>query len=209
FLGLKWAAILAVAFCGIDFAGIIRLFTPEEDRTLNRDNWFLFAAWLMAATMNAILTWWGISMSIASHPLRSSTIMDPQILTTVVPLFVAMMVWVTRILLIGSFSFAGQRLVNRQSSFSRSTQSYSRPASRYVTSPRQAQNLGYAPQPVQTVSAVARANHPAKLTPRPRSASPAASRPAPARPEPEYVPDPAFQARSPHQERNGQSVRRF
>lgn len=29
FLGLQWATILAIAFCGIDFAGIPRLFTPE------------------------------------------------------------------------------------------------------------------------------------------------------------------------------------
>ena len=27
---LKWATILAVAFCGIDFAGIARIFTPEQ-----------------------------------------------------------------------------------------------------------------------------------------------------------------------------------
>ncbi len=30
FLGVRWATILALAFCGIDFAGIARLFTPEQ-----------------------------------------------------------------------------------------------------------------------------------------------------------------------------------
>jgi len=30
FLGIRWATILAIAFCGIDFAGIARLFTPED-----------------------------------------------------------------------------------------------------------------------------------------------------------------------------------
>ncbi|MGD8604763.1 MAG: hypothetical protein PVF49_09355, partial [Anaerolineales bacterium] len=30
FAGIKWATILALAFCGIDFAGIARLFTPER-----------------------------------------------------------------------------------------------------------------------------------------------------------------------------------
>ena len=30
FAGISWATILALAFCGIDFAGIARLFTPEE-----------------------------------------------------------------------------------------------------------------------------------------------------------------------------------
>lgn len=30
FAGLRWATILSIAFCGIDFAGIARLFTPEK-----------------------------------------------------------------------------------------------------------------------------------------------------------------------------------
>ncbi len=30
FAGIQWSAILAFAFCGIDFAGIARLFTPEQ-----------------------------------------------------------------------------------------------------------------------------------------------------------------------------------
>ena len=29
---LRWATILAFAFCGIDFAGIARIFTPEQGR---------------------------------------------------------------------------------------------------------------------------------------------------------------------------------
>ena len=29
FAGVRWATILSIAFCGIDFAGIARLFTPE------------------------------------------------------------------------------------------------------------------------------------------------------------------------------------
>ena len=29
FLGIHWSTILAIAFCGIDFAGIARIFTPE------------------------------------------------------------------------------------------------------------------------------------------------------------------------------------
>ena len=28
FLGISWATILSIAFCGIDFAGIARLFSP-------------------------------------------------------------------------------------------------------------------------------------------------------------------------------------
>ena len=32
FLGIRWSTIMALAFCGIDFAGIARLFTPETGR---------------------------------------------------------------------------------------------------------------------------------------------------------------------------------
>ena len=30
FLGIRWAMILVIAFCGMDFDGIARLFTPER-----------------------------------------------------------------------------------------------------------------------------------------------------------------------------------
>ena len=30
FANIRWATILAIAFCGIDLAGIARLFTPEK-----------------------------------------------------------------------------------------------------------------------------------------------------------------------------------
>ena len=56
FLGVRWATILAIAFCGIDFAGIARLFTPEEGADEPAEVWYLFGAWLLAATMNAMLT---------------------------------------------------------------------------------------------------------------------------------------------------------
>ena len=32
FAGIRWATVLAIAFCGIDFAGIARIFTPEQGR---------------------------------------------------------------------------------------------------------------------------------------------------------------------------------
>lgn len=32
FLGIRWATILSIAFCAIDFAGVARLFTPEQGR---------------------------------------------------------------------------------------------------------------------------------------------------------------------------------
>ncbi len=112
FIGIPWSTVLAMAFCGIDFAGIARLFTPEQGADEPKEVWYLFGAWLLAATMNAILTWWGVSMAVASHPVQSSAVVDPATITTVVPVFVAIMVWVIRILIIGTLSLAMDRLLH-------------------------------------------------------------------------------------------------
>ncbi len=110
FLDLRWATILALAFCGIDFAGIARLFTPEKGTPQPREVWYLFAAWLLAATMNAMLTWWGVAIAILSHASQGGSVIPPQTMLEVVPIFVAIMVWVIRVLIIGSFSVAGNRI---------------------------------------------------------------------------------------------------
>ncbi len=112
FAGIPWSTVLALAFCGIDFAGIARLFTPEQGMDEPKEVWYLFGAWLLAATMNAILTWWGVSMAISSHPVQSSAVVDPATITSVVPVFVAIMVWVIHILIIGTLSLAMDRLMH-------------------------------------------------------------------------------------------------
>ena len=109
FWGVRWATILAIAFCGIDFAGIARLFTPEGRVGEDRDSWYLFAAWLIAATMNAMLTWWGVSIAIANHETLGNAVIARQTLLKVVPIFVAVMIWLLRVLIIGLFTVAGER----------------------------------------------------------------------------------------------------
>ena len=108
---LSWATILAMAFCAMDFAGIARLFSPQEEGKEKRENWYLLAAWLLAATMNAGLTWWGVSMAIYNHPVQSIMVVDPLAIVTVVPIFVAVLVWVLRILIIGSLVTSLNRLM--------------------------------------------------------------------------------------------------
>ncbi len=110
FLGIRWATILALAFCGIDFAGIARLFTPEQGRDEPAEVWYLFGAWLLAAAMNAMLTWWGVSVAMLEHPAAGSAILTQDLLLKAVPIFVALMVWLTRVLIIGAFSIAGERI---------------------------------------------------------------------------------------------------
>src|SRR5258708_24400137 len=110
FVGLRWAMILSIAFCGMDFAGIARLFTPEKGRSEHVEVWYLLAAWFLAATMNAMLTWWGVSLALLQHSSLGNEILSRETLLTVVPVFVAVMVWLIRILMIGTLSMAGERL---------------------------------------------------------------------------------------------------
>lgn len=110
FMGLRWAMILAIAFCGMDFAGIARLFTPEKGRGEHVEVWYLLAAWFLAATMNAMLTWWGVSLALLQHSSLGNEILSRATLLAVVPVFVAIMVWLIRILMIGTVSMAGERL---------------------------------------------------------------------------------------------------
>lgn len=110
FAGLHWATILAIAFCGMDFAGIARLFTPDGHKRGSADLWYLLGAWLLAATMNALLTWWAVSLALLSHDGLGNEILGRQALLTSVPVFVAMLVWLIRVLMIGTFTSMGRRL---------------------------------------------------------------------------------------------------
>jgi hypothetical protein len=106
----KWATILAIAFCSIDFAGIARIFTPEQGRDEPAEVWYLFGAWLLAAGFNATLTWWGVSVAILNHSAEGGPLLGQQTLAKVVPIFVAGLVLLIRVLLINTFSIAGERI---------------------------------------------------------------------------------------------------
>ena len=110
FIGMRWSTVLALAFCGMDFAGIARLFTPQQKGDEPAEVWYLFGAWLLAAAMNACLTWWGISVAVMDHTVLGSTLVSQAAMTKAIPVFVAIMVWLIRVLIIGTFSMAGERL---------------------------------------------------------------------------------------------------
>lgn len=137
FANIRWATILSIAFCCIDFAGIARLFTPQQGSDEPKEIWYLFGAWLLAATMNAMLTWWGVSIAVSNHNMQSTTVMDPNTAIKIVPIFIAIMVWVIRILIIGTISAAGDHLLwgntpGRKSGSSSSRRSSSKAASNPV-----------------------------------------------------------------------------
>jgi len=104
FAGMSWATLLSIAFCGIDFAGIARLFAPQNNTDQNRTAWYLFGAWFLAGTMNAILTWWGVVMAMQTHSVLSAGIVNTDFVSKTVPILIALMVWVIRVLLIGTLS---------------------------------------------------------------------------------------------------------
>ncbi len=107
FAGIGWATILATAFCAIDFAGLARLFTPERGKNEPTAVWYLMGAWLLGATMNAVMTWWAISLTLLTHDFGNEVLSREQLLRWV-PFFVATLVWLTRILFIGAISVAGE-----------------------------------------------------------------------------------------------------
>jgi hypothetical protein len=114
FAGVHWSTILSIAFCGIDFAGIARLFTPSQFSQAGapgpHETWYLFGAWLLAASMNAMLTWWGVSLAVLGQESLGNAMIGRATLLRVVPIFVALMVWLIRVLIIGTFSVAGENL---------------------------------------------------------------------------------------------------
>jgi hypothetical protein len=133
FAGMQWATVLAIAFCGIDFAGIARIFTPEQGRDEPAEVWYLFGAWLLAAAFNASLTWWGVSVAIVNHSSAAAgAVLSGATLTKAVPVFVAVMVWLIRVLIIGTFSLAGDRLFTTSYQGARNS---SRPVNQPVSSP--------------------------------------------------------------------------
>lgn len=130
FVGLQWASILAIAFCSIDFAGLARLFTPEKGADEPNEVWYLMGAWLLGATMNAIMTWWAVSLTLLNHSFGNE-VMSRETLLQVVPIFVAVLVWLTRILFIGAFTVAGEHIFD----FSRQSLSEERPLARQRSQP--------------------------------------------------------------------------
>ena len=161
FLWFQWATILAIAFCSIDFAGLVRLFTPQKGADEPKEVWYLMGAWLLGATMNAVMTWWAVSLTLLNHDFGNEVLSREKLLLYV-PIFVAILVWLTRILFIGAFSMAGEHLFDLHGE-KKATQQQKRPSSHLPT------QTSTAPSP--TRAAPRMATRPSARTPQPARAS--------------------------------------
>ncbi|MFK7802811.1 MAG: hypothetical protein AB8G95_14340 [Anaerolineae bacterium] len=156
FYGVSWAAILAFAFCSIDFAGLIKIFTPQSDGNQPTEAWYLMGAWLLGATMNAMMTWYAVSLILAQQPLNTEVLSREQLMIYA-PIFVAVLVWLTRILFIGSLSVAGDQIFNSQEQ--RRPVASARPQRRQAR-PRPKPTSSYSQQDREMTQAYARPNRP-------------------------------------------------
>jgi len=161
FAGMRWATILAIAFCAIDFAGIARIFTPQQGADEPKEVWYLFGAWFLAAAFNAMLTWWGVSVAIVNHTSASGgVVISNETMVKIVPIFVAAMILLVRVLIIGTFSLAGERL-------------YTTAEKRSYNTPRPVEQPSYRPSiPTQAQPAIRSAsslNRPANVPAAPPS----------------------------------------
>jgi hypothetical protein len=113
---LSLATVLALAFCGIDFGGMARLFTPQREHADRIETWYLVAAWFLAGGMNAILTWWAVTLSLIGQADLGHELFTRRQVLGFVPVFVAGVVWLIRILLIGTLTMGGRRLFSQRGS---------------------------------------------------------------------------------------------
>lgn len=157
FMHIAWATILSIAFCGIDLAGLARLFTPETGRDEPAEIWYLFGAWILAAAMNASLTWWGVSIVVVKHASVGASLMGAAMIQNVVPIFVAVLVWLIRLMLIAMLSSFADKMLHGSSARVHTTP-YKQPQTNfhpnnYPQQPKPQQvpmfNAGQRPRPIE------------------------------------------------------------
>lgn len=83
---MLWSMIMATAFCIMDLAATVR----QENRL---EVWYLRGAWFLAATMNAMLIWWGVSIAMFEAGSVGAAL-------AWTPVIVAIVVWLVRVALI-------------------------------------------------------------------------------------------------------------
>ena len=108
---------MALAFGSLDFAGLVRVFTPEQElKQESSEIRLMIGAWLVGAALNATMTWYAMALLIAplGAEIGAALFTHEQMLRTA-PLFIALLVWLTRVSLISSVALALERLADPDS----------------------------------------------------------------------------------------------
>ena len=105
FATIRWATILAIAFCAIDFAGLLRFFSLGQGDGNRLEAWYLMGAWLLGATMSAFLAWWAVSITLLNGAIGLGFLNQLSLFENL-PFVVAGLIWLTRLLFIGAFGIA-------------------------------------------------------------------------------------------------------
>lgn len=189
FAGIMWATILAIAFCAIDFAGLVRIITPQRGSEEPKVVWFLTGAWFLGTLANAMMTWWAVSLTLLNHDFGNEVLSRGQLLRYV-PIFVAALVWLTRILFIGAFSVAGEEVLGQQRSSGIRSSSGSRPAQPNPAATSASTNQTTPAKP-RVASGTAPAAKPPAPPPRPPVTYEPVDDPVMARPAPAPTPVPS------------------
>jgi hypothetical protein len=102
--GFTMAEVLAVSFCSLDLVGIIRGFTPQTGKNEPKEVWLIFGGWAVAALVNAVLTWWGVTSAITTTAHVSLVGSQQQVLE-IIPVAMAFIILMIRVLLVSTLSF--------------------------------------------------------------------------------------------------------
>jgi hypothetical protein len=92
---IGWATTLAILFCIIDLGGVARAFSASK--TEPRISYNLVGVWLLVAAFNSTFIWWGVKISMLENFQTLGSI----------PVLVAIMMFLLRVLIVGTFAFAG------------------------------------------------------------------------------------------------------
>jgi len=103
-LVLDSATWLATVVCCVDIIGILYLFLLFPGPSHNIVKRRLFSVWLLVTGLNSWLLWLGIGQAIVVHQAQTDLVINAGIMVHIIPAFIVCLVWLIRILLIGSFS---------------------------------------------------------------------------------------------------------
>jgi hypothetical protein len=134
------------------------------------------------------MTWWAVSLTLLNHEFGNEVLSRAQLLQ-VVPIFVAVLVWLTRILFIGALSVAGEQWAGAGSA-------EATPAPQRVAG-RQTARLSPRPAAASQPSRRTQVHRPAMVTEQPRTQIHQPARMATPTPRPAPRPAPRPQAAGP------------